>query len=869
MPAPDRALRRHGREVHRRRGDGGLGHADRDRGRRRARRPRGARPGRRRVGARRRGRRAGASRPCRRPHRRGRGHARRRRPGHGRRRPRQHRVARPVGRRARAPCSSASRRGARPSRRSSTRTRARSSSRARKGSTPLWRALRVVSGLRGSLKSPGLEAPFVGRDRELRQIKDLFHASRRRAQGAPRLGRPASPASASRGSRGSSTSTSTASRRPSTGTAAAASPTARASTYWALADMVRMRCRIAEDEEPASALRQAARDARGAHPRRRGAQLRRAPPRAPARAGRATRRATGRTSSPPGGSSSSGSPSSYPTVLVFEDMQWADASLLDFVEYLLDWSRSHPIFVVTLARPELLERRPDLGRRAAELHVALPRAALASGDGGAARRPRARASRTSCATRSSRAPRACRCTRSRRCGCCSTAACSCRRAPPTGSTGRDRGARGPGDAARADRRAARRPVRRTSGGCSRTPPCSARRSRSTALAALVGLPEAELEPLLAALVRKEVLGVQADPRSPEHGQYGFLQDLVQRRRLRDALEAGAACPAPRRRRAPERGVRGDEDEVVEVIASHYLAAYEAAPDADDAAEIKGKARAMLARAGERAASLARRRRGAALLRAGGGARGRAARRRRHSSSRAGEMAARAGEPDAARRLFEESIALYEAARRHARRRARAVRSSARLDVFTGRRDEAMARMERAFAVISADEPDEDLALLAARLVLRILVRRRSRARGRVRGDRAGHRRGPRVPDGTRDCAAGESSRRGHSRGHRRRRCALVKHALQMALDHDVARRGERRATSGSPTCCFQRDEYADALAYLDESIALARKTRRPPARMGCAGRADPPALHARSLGRGAGGERRVHRRSSSTPVDSC
>src|SRR5205085_8372603 len=39
----------------------------------------------------------------------------------------------------------------------------------------LWKALRVVSGVRGSLKSQGLEAPFVGRDRELRQIKDLFH----------------------------------------------------------------------------------------------------------------------------------------------------------------------------------------------------------------------------------------------------------------------------------------------------------------------------------------------------------------------------------------------------------------------------------------------------------------------------------------------------------------------------------------------------------------------------------------------------------------------------------------------------------------------------------------------------------------------
>src|SRR5205085_2099866 len=41
----------------------------------------------------------------------------------------------------------------------------------------LWRAVRVVSGARGALKSEGLEAPFVGRDRELRLIKDLFHAS--------------------------------------------------------------------------------------------------------------------------------------------------------------------------------------------------------------------------------------------------------------------------------------------------------------------------------------------------------------------------------------------------------------------------------------------------------------------------------------------------------------------------------------------------------------------------------------------------------------------------------------------------------------------------------------------------------------------
>src|SRR5581483_11850113 len=47
-----------------------------------------------------------------------------------------------------------------------------------------------------------------------------------------------------------------------------------------------------------------------------------------------------------------------------------------------------------------------------------------------------------------------------------------------------------------------------------------------AVTALTELEAAELERLLSALVRKEVLGLQTDPRSPEHGQYTFLQDLV-------------------------------------------------------------------------------------------------------------------------------------------------------------------------------------------------------------------------------------------------------------------------------------------------------------------------------------------------------
>ncbi len=40
-----------------------------------------------------------------------------------------------------------------------------------------------------------------------------------------------------------------------------------------------------------------------------------------------------------------------PVVLVFEDMQWADAPLLEFVAYLLEWSRNHAILVVALTRP--------------------------------------------------------------------------------------------------------------------------------------------------------------------------------------------------------------------------------------------------------------------------------------------------------------------------------------------------------------------------------------------------------------------------------------------------------------------------------------------------------------------------------------
>ena len=50
-----------------------------------------------------------------------------------------------------------------------------------------------------------------------------------------------------------------------------------------------------------------------------------------------------------------------PLVLVFDDVHWAEPTLLDLVEHVVDWARDAPILLVCLARPELLELRPTWG----------------------------------------------------------------------------------------------------------------------------------------------------------------------------------------------------------------------------------------------------------------------------------------------------------------------------------------------------------------------------------------------------------------------------------------------------------------------------------------------------------------------------
>ena len=80
-----------------------------------------------------------------------------------------------------------------------------------------------------------------------------------------------------------------------------------------------------------------------------------------------------------------------PVVLVVDDVQWAEPALLDLLDHLTDMSRSAPILLVCLARPEFLETRPGRGAAAAVVHhcaAAVVTEGLRGADRGAARQTR-------------------------------------------------------------------------------------------------------------------------------------------------------------------------------------------------------------------------------------------------------------------------------------------------------------------------------------------------------------------------------------------------------------------------------------------------------------------------------------------------
>jgi tetratricopeptide (TPR) repeat protein len=506
----------------------------------------------------------------------------------------------------------------------------------------------------------------------------------------------------------------------------------------------------------------------------------------------------------------------YPTVLVFEDMQWADASLLDFVEYLLDWSRNHRLFVVTLARPELLERRPTWGagqRNFTSMFLEPlskgPMEELLSGlVPGLPDELRERI-----LGRAEGIPLY---------------------AVETVRMLLDRGLLVQEDsvyrltgvieelevpetlqaliAARLDGLTAEERRLLQDGAV------LGKTFTRQGLVALSGVADEQLEALLASLVRKEVLGVQSDPRSPERGQYGFLQDLVRHvayetlsKRERRARHVAAAEQL-------ERAFPGEE-EVVEVIASHYLAAYEAALGSDDAGELKAKGRNSLIRAGKHAASLA-----AATE----------ARRyfeqaaelaeqpleRAELLADAGGMAGYAGDPETARRLMEESIAIYEAAD-DTHTAARVAGRLGRFQTFGSHRDEALSRLERAFDLIATDEPDEALAMLAAQLS-RVYWFGGDLERASERAELALDIAEKQRLIKTLAVALRAKGAVAFSRGHDEESLALMKHGLEFALEHELAEDASVSYFILSDRC-FRLDLYRDALGYLDESLALSRK----------------------------------------------
>jgi class 3 adenylate cyclase/tetratricopeptide (TPR) repeat protein len=50
-----------------------------------------------------------------------------------------------------------------------------------------------------------------------------------------------------------------------------------------------------------------------------------------------------------------------PLLLVVEDIHWAEPTLLDLLEHLVDWTRDAPLLLLCLARPDLIDVRPTWG----------------------------------------------------------------------------------------------------------------------------------------------------------------------------------------------------------------------------------------------------------------------------------------------------------------------------------------------------------------------------------------------------------------------------------------------------------------------------------------------------------------------------
>jgi class 3 adenylate cyclase/tetratricopeptide (TPR) repeat protein len=287
-----------------------------------------------------------------------------------------------------------------------------------------------------------------------------------------------------------------------------------------------------------------------------------------------------------------------PVLMVFTDLQWADQGMLDFVENLLTWARAEPIFVVALARPELLDRRPDWGsgvRSVTRLHLEpLTDAQIGQMLEGMVPGLPAAAGRQIVARAEGIPLYAVETVRN-----------LLDRELLVPEDGRYRlvgditsvGVAETLQALIASRLDAAKPEDRS---VLQDAAVLGQSFTLDALAAVTGKEPSALAEPLERLIHSQMLTVDADPRSPERGQYQFVQAVV-----REVAYASLARADRRSRHlAAARYLEAlGEEETVGVLASHYFAAYQASRAGDEADALAAQARISLQAAAERAASL--------------------------------------------------------------------------------------------------------------------------------------------------------------------------------------------------------------------------------------------------------------------------
>jgi class 3 adenylate cyclase/tetratricopeptide (TPR) repeat protein len=456
-----------------------------------------------------------------------------------------------------------------------------------------WAALRVVAGAGGARRSAGPEAPFIGRDRELQAIIEAGEESAQRSQARY---------VAVVGEAGSGKSRLLweyfkyldgikelrlwhQGRCLSYGEGVA---------YWALAEMVRTRARIQEEENPVAAREKLRAIVEEYVPEERERRL--VEPRLAHLLRLEERPDADRADLFSGWRlfferiSQEG-----PVILAFEDLQWADSGLLDFIDYLLEWSADYPIFVLALGRLELRDRRP--GWEPLTLVPLAPQDIAGLLDGLAPGLPDEVVAQI--VQRSEGIPLY---------------------AVETIRMLQDRGMlvqEGARYHVAGDLSDLEVPETLHALVASRLDGLSAgERSllqdasvlghsfSATSVAAVGDVPQSQVEQLLDGLVRKQIVARDEDPRSPERGQYVFIQALLRTvaygtlaRQARKAKHLSAA-------RYLEQTWPGESRDIAEVLASHYLEAIRADPEAVDVGELRASARQRLTSAGQAAASLA-------------------------------------------------------------------------------------------------------------------------------------------------------------------------------------------------------------------------------------------------------------------------